>query len=387
MELHVIQLLLVVIVTASLRSVEAAPIFQTRLNAVVASNDISFDVTTGKNDEERGMSISNVEKIKRWIMPMEVSLKTRQRWLNDGKPAKDAFYRLYLNKAGEMLIQQPQFETWLRYVDDFNSKYPTKAKHPITVLEKAYSDKKLAVMIEMAKHVENTADVATKMEKSQFQQWLSKGKTADDVFMSLELHLAGDKLLENPVLKTWIQYMKAFNKEHPDKKTSLISTFNKHYDDFHLAKITEIGKRNPSTAIMAKRVQAEHVQLLLKSGKSIDDVFKLLKLDQARQGLLQMPQMYTWVKFTDEFNKYHKTDDLLIWTLRDHGYRDVSLMRWVIPAMEVPETRIIGTKLVKEMMSQWQKHLKKSPEEVFSLLGLDKAGEKLLVNPWFAGWV
>ncbi|OWZ00388.1 Avirulence (Avh) protein, partial [Phytophthora megakarya] len=66
--------------------------------------------------------------------------------------------------------------------------------------------------------------------------WISKGASTDDVFKLLTLDKAADNLLANPKLNTWINYMKRFNKENPEQKTSLIATLTAYYGDVGLAK-------------------------------------------------------------------------------------------------------------------------------------------------------
>ncbi|ETP37357.1 hypothetical protein F442_14832, partial [Phytophthora nicotianae P10297] len=95
---------------------------------------------------------------------------------------------------------------------------------------------------------------------SQLDDWLTQGKSADDVFQLLTLDKAANGLLASPHLNEWISYMKRFNKVNPTKRTTVIDTLTKHYGDEGLARIIEAAKQVRATAGLAKRVQTEQIQ-------------------------------------------------------------------------------------------------------------------------------
>ncbi|KAG3139659.1 hypothetical protein PI124_g8638 [Phytophthora idaei] len=140
----------------------------------------------------------------------------------------------------------------------------------------------------------------------QLKTWLKGGgKSTDDVFKALALDSAADSILANPQLQSWIGYMKLFNKEHPMKQTSLVTTLASHFEYDGLAKIIEAAKAVPKTAKLAKRLEFELIQPWLAQEKNPDEVFQLLKLDVMRYDLFEKPELFTWVKYVDDFNKMY----------------------------------------------------------------------------------
>lgn len=66
-------------------------------------------------------------------------------------------------------------------------------------------------------------------------------------------------------------------------------------------------------------------------------------------------------------------------------YGDEALFKMLEAAKKIPSTEAIATKLQAEKFRGWLG--KKSPDKVFELLGLDKAGEAVLINPQFSTWL
>ncbi|KAG2809188.1 hypothetical protein PC119_g19314 [Phytophthora cactorum] len=73
-----------------------------------------------------------------------------------------------------------------------------------------------------------------------------------------------------------------FNKESPDKTISLIGTLSARYGDDAVANaLVSVEMRassTPQVTALAKQLRAEQLSAWLDSGKSVDDVFELLKL-------------------------------------------------------------------------------------------------------------
>ncbi|KAG7389265.1 hypothetical protein PHYPSEUDO_010823 [Phytophthora pseudosyringae] len=180
--------------------------------------------------------------------------------------------------------------------------------------------------------------------------------------------------------------MKLFNKENPTKKTSVIATLTAHYGDDGLAKIVEGAKQVRSSAALAKRVQAEQVQRWLVDGKTPTDVFALLKLDAAGAGLFTQPQVVTWAKYLDDFNKANPESATTLFSFLKTRYKEEPLVHMLLAAKKVPSTDKIAVRIQAEQTNLWLA-MKKEPADVFKLLKLDDVGLPLLKSSLFDAWV
>ncbi|KAG6948595.1 hypothetical protein JG688_00015024, partial [Phytophthora aleatoria] len=237
----------------------------------------------------------------------------------------------------------------------------------------------------------STVETLTNSLKSpvsqKFDDWLTNGKSADDVFKLLTLDKAADGLLATPHLNDWISYMKLVNKANPTKKTTVIATLTAHYGDEGLAKIIEAAKQVRATAALAKRVQTEQIQRWLLDGLSPEDVFKLLKLDEAAEGLFTQPQIVTWAMYLDDFNKVNPTSETTIFSFLKSRYKDEEIfVQMLIAAKNVPSTEKIAIRIQAEQTALWLKN-KKEPAAVFKLLKLQDTELALFENPLFIAWV
>ncbi|KAG7375739.1 hypothetical protein PHYPSEUDO_015397 [Phytophthora pseudosyringae] len=234
--------------------------------------------------------------------------------------------------------------------------------------------------------VESLANsLKAKINTEQLETWLKGGHSTDDVFKLLTLDNAADDLLANPQLQAWVNYMKLFNKENPKKQTTLIKTLTSHYGDEGLAKIIETAKQASSTAAIAKRLQTEQIQRWLVQEKSPDDVFTLMKLDKAGDQLFQQPQVVTWAKYVVDFNKAHPGQKKTLFSAVTK-FDDQTLVNMLIAAKNVPSTEKIAVRVQADLTNAWLK-IKKTPNDVFTLLRLKKDAGTLLDDPSFIAWM
>ncbi|KAF1791255.1 hypothetical protein GQ600_3761 [Phytophthora cactorum] len=200
--------------------------------------------------------------------------------------------------------------------------------------------------------VPGSLEISTK----QLKAWLKGGcKSTDDVFKAFGI-------LANTQLQSWIGYMKLFNKENPMKQTSLVTTLASHFEYDGLAKIIEAAKAVPKSAKFAKRLEFELIQRWLlkkKPGRSL----QLLKLDVMRYDLFEKPELFTLVKYVDDFNKY-----------------------MLVKAKSVASTEKLALRVQADQTKLWLQN-QRTPDELFTLLRLDKAGDSLLENPIFDAWI
>ncbi|KAG7376273.1 hypothetical protein PHYPSEUDO_013850 [Phytophthora pseudosyringae] len=226
----------------------------------------------------------------------------------------------------------------------------------------------------------------------ELEAWLKRGDTTNYVFKALQLQKAGDGILGNPQLVTWISYMKLFNEANPTKKSSLITTLTAHFGNQGLTRIIEAGLLGSNTAIMAKRLQVEQVHHWMTQGRSPENVFGLLKLDKLlpftwiSSDLFEKPGLATWIKYLDNFNAENPAKKTTLITILSKRYNDKTLANMLIAANKAESTSSIAKRIQAEQTQLWLVKGKK-PADIFTMLQLEKAGDTLFTNPLFAAWV
>ncbi|KAL3663754.1 hypothetical protein V7S43_011169 [Phytophthora oleae] len=207
-------------------------------------------------------------------------LQTQQidAWLDAGKSTDDVFKLLKLDKTGDKLFKNPQVLTWVSYVEKFNKKDPEQAVAIFSKLAGTYDQVSLSAMLEAAKHVPSTKRIASYLQAQQNQHWLADGKSTDDIFKLLKLHVPDLNVLIDPRLDAWTSFMRAFNIANEGKEATLVATLTTHYTDRGLAQLLQEGTKFSSTKKIAEELQVAQFARWLQLGKTEDDVFTLLKL-------------------------------------------------------------------------------------------------------------
>nr|7XVK_B Chain B, RxLR effector protein PSR2 [Phytophthora sojae] len=330
-------------------------------------------------------SVPGFEKLANLLKP-KPGLKKLLKWADAKKPPETVFTRLRLDKTGTQLFDNTDFPVWAAYTRSVAQTDSEASAVMLKTLVSRYSDEVLSGMIAAAKKSSKTESIATKLETEQMRTWLAAKKTPDDMFLVFKLNKAGDDILSSPLLSAWTNYMKLSNKENPKAQTTLIATMTKHYGDSGVSQILAAARKSPATQSTAKRLEAEQVQLWLKKGRTPDDTFTLLSLDRAGDDLLASPQFNTWMKYINYYNKENPDEKTTVLAKLMTHFDDEELTPILVVARKVPSTESTAAKLQAEQFKNWLS-ADKSPEEAFTLLQLDKAGDDLLTNPQLTNWL
>ncbi|EGZ07895.1 hypothetical protein PHYSODRAFT_306053 [Phytophthora sojae] len=122
----------------------------------------------------------NEAKLRSMVYKVEGSSRTEelarrlieQMWLSDAITAEDMFIRLKLSLFPARLFEGPEITWWASYVTKLDPKNADEVM--FSVLQSFYpSKRKLATLLKKAKRVDETKDIATRLEK---QLLLSKAK-------------------------------------------------------------------------------------------------------------------------------------------------------------------------------------------------------------------
>ncbi|KAE9071088.1 hypothetical protein PF005_g27052 [Phytophthora fragariae] len=146
-----------------------------------------------------------------------------------------------------------------------------------------------------------TKELAARLQAGQRSVWLSKWKSADEVFNLLKLNKADGKLFDNPQFTVWTKYVDDLNGGDPKTANSVIvSTLTSHHNDESLAKLIRAAKDVKETEKMASDLQNAQVSNWFVLKESPTDVKKWLgvkgKPSNTAEGLL----------YEKYFNDYEK---------------------------------------------------------------------------------
>ncbi|KAE9109476.1 hypothetical protein PF010_g11528 [Phytophthora fragariae] len=350
------------------------------------------------------------------------------------------FSKMKLVHEKSNLFENPQFLKWTGAVTK-GYKDSLAADMAIALtLAGQRGDEALAKMIVEAKEVSSTKNVATRLEEAQIKNWLSKGETPDNVFRALKIEKDGYISLRNPLLGTWVSYVKKIE-ENPYKL--LLSKMRARNSDDIVATYIWSAKRDVLGSTIAQKV--EDVLLDSWMPQSADEVFKLLKLNTGGSNLFNYPRLSSWVSYVTKIERkqadeqmytvlkaaygddelatilaaskqsalgdvakrleevQHKpalhswvdyvttlspknADELMLSALKTSYKDDFVLAKMFVAAKESSSTKAIAGKLEQAQMKDWLRN-EKSADEVFKLLKLDADVDNLLTNPLLSNWV
>ncbi|EGZ11575.1 hypothetical protein PHYSODRAFT_516481, partial [Phytophthora sojae] len=132
--------------------------------------------------------------------------------------------------------------------------------------------------------------------------------------------------------------------------------------------------------LLKPRTAGENLSTWLEMGKTSDDVFKLLKLDDGVENLLAHPNMNTWASYVEMLNKQRPGKEVPMLETMTKTYGDAAVAKMIEEATKFSSTETMARALRRELLEGWSS-AKKSPDEVFKLLQLDEGVENLLTNP------
>ncbi|OWZ08666.1 RxLR effector protein [Phytophthora megakarya] len=213
----------------------------------------------------------------------QLEMKQMQHWLATKKDPDELFRLFKLGMGVSNILEKPEFITWVKYVDDLNAKYPEEPTRIYTTVTKYINDEALFKITNAAKWSTKYKSIGIKVENDWLQAGIESHKIPYQALLDLGLGKSTHNLLEllwlnPPVFQTWIKYMNVFNTMYPEEKTTLMETFTKAFGDVKVTKMLHAGK-DQEWWILATQLESVQLQMWLDSGKTTDDVFQLLKLD------------------------------------------------------------------------------------------------------------
>ncbi|KAG3016376.1 hypothetical protein PC128_g6986 [Phytophthora cactorum] len=209
--------------------------------------------------------------------------------------------------------------------------------------------------------------------------WLWRKQSIEGLFKQLKLDGGLNKILANPKFNTWATYVNLYNKKNPGKEVTMAGILTNTYGDLALSRMLEVALNVGSQRKMAAVLAQQQRQGWQSAGKSADDVFVLLKLEQAGGDLFVSPQLNTWYNYVTMLSK-NDAKATMASVLRAH-YSDEALSKIFQEANpRVSRMRFVRMWLETAVAKNRPKKTP-SPDEYFKLLKLDAGVDKLLANP------
>ncbi|OWY95335.1 hypothetical protein PHMEG_00034686, partial [Phytophthora megakarya] len=133
-----------------------------------------------------------------------------RQWLDWEKHPKDAFHYLHLKDAGDKTFADPKFQTWVKYLDDFNQRYPAQKTTMIDGLRANYNDINLLTMFNTAKNDPITKNLVSDLENALINKWVVEKKTPAFLYNQL-----GHLRYSNDILRRYQEKLKKISEMHP----------------------------------------------------------------------------------------------------------------------------------------------------------------------------
>lgn len=193
-------------------------------------------------------------------------------------------------------------------------------------------------------------------DKLNVKKWVKNHDEMDDVFARLELNAGVEKVLSNPKLNTYAAYIDRFNKQNPSNKVKMIDMFTKTYQVDKLAAALERAGNVPSTSKISYRLRRELIDSWESAAESSDDVFKMLKLDEAGIKLFVSPQLNTWYSYVRMTYTIKPKEEMIRVLTDKYGYDGLSKI-FLASTPRVSRMRDIALELETAMGKMWGKPL------------------------------
>eukprot|EP00644_Phytophthora_capsici_P004518 jgi/Phyca11/110854/e_gw1.19.467.1 len=100
-----------------------------------------------------------------------------EEWLKKQKTPGTVFFFLELNKAGERTFSSPKFELWVKYLNDFNKRYPGEKTTMIDSIRENVIDLQLIRILDEAEKIPTTKKLAQSLENDLIDKWVAEKKT------------------------------------------------------------------------------------------------------------------------------------------------------------------------------------------------------------------
>ncbi|GMF28718.1 unnamed protein product [Phytophthora fragariaefolia] len=218
------------------------------------------------------------------------------------------------------------------------------------------------------------------------QKTVQKPAMADKMFKRYDVHKAIENLIESKQFALWSKAVQnKVSKRAERTEVELLKTLTTRYGNEFIANLiaTAQVKGSSKAKTIADSMERAEIYVWHSDAKSVDDVFNLLKLDQAEGPILEKPALKTWLGFA----KFMREDPYpIIFSKLKMRYGDDTLAQILVSAKGSRESKKLADKMDDLLFQSWRQ-ADKSPDDIFKLLKLDGTEGNIFPTPEFFTWM
>ncbi|OWZ11854.1 Avirulence (Avh) protein [Phytophthora megakarya] len=275
------------------------------------------------------------------VTKLETELFTR--WMNKRDFPENIFSNLKIRNEEDTVLRIGKIGLVNNYIAFFNGKVDKK-DNLLKVLSKGFGNE------------QNTFSILAAARKNPLTM-----KKATELETTLLLQKVGDKMtmmggLDNlgNNLGKLDDYVKSLRMTHGNNDVSMLKTLLAKYSDVTVAKALEKAKSVEEGQGIATKLQTEQFQTWLKDGKSIDDVYKLLKLDDYGETIMFSRALDTLESYTTFFNQGRPVKESFIKIISSHFGGEDKFALKLLGFKGLESSREKAIELQNKLFQQWK---------------------------------
>ncbi|KAF4146118.1 hypothetical protein GN958_ATG04692 [Phytophthora infestans] len=201
---------------------------------------------------------------------------------------------------------------------------------------------------------------------------------------AMESKVPADKelgLLKHPALQTFISYA---TKHHTvDPYEFLVLKLAKRHGEDELPKMLVKAKSDSDLVSMAVKLESTQFKIWKEKGKTSDDVFKMLRLDTDQSiDILKSPGLVSWFSYV---KKISENPTEVLYRKLEIRFSDAEILKTFFAGKKDGTLKFSLGPMVRLIEGNWLGQ-KKTAEDVFTHLSLDKDGINFFENPILVTW-
>ncbi|KAI9980176.1 hypothetical protein PInf_026532 [Phytophthora infestans] len=207
--------------------------------------------------------------------------------------ADKRFGKLKVGRVQSDLFSSEKFREWFKSVSRGIEEDESPALEAmITTLTTHYGEDTLAKILSSASQRDGNW-MSAQLQDTLLRKWVSDKKTVDDVYKLLKLDTEGQSIFDSPTLTTWMDYVSGLKLDPSD---SLWTKLQTQFDDAVLAKMIAQSEDDVLRDVLQELEGSMRIKWF-QQDKSMDDVFKILKLNEDIDNIMKNPVLSTWVYY------------------------------------------------------------------------------------------
>lgn len=332
------------------------------------------DIKVPGAEKLKGLITSGTTKLKKFASRVKNRLA-----FNNQKGTEDS-----VAKLGVGAMESKRTDTALaQSVITINNKRPELNEEAFHSALTAKYDVEALTKILVDAQRPGASKVATMVEAIQFDNWVTQKKTAGDIYNLLKLNVEDVDVLVNPLLPTWISFVKTKLKEDP--YDFLLLKLAKQYEEDALHKRLIAASTTASTRDIASGLEFAQIKKWLTTGKAEDDVLKISLVPADKElGLLKHPALQTFISYATKHHTLDPYEFLVLKLAKRHG--EDELPKMLVRAKSDSDLVSMAVKLESTQFKIW-KEKGKTSDDVFKMLRLDiDQSIDTLKSPGLVSW-